>query len=72
MIYADSNHPLLVLVICLDGNVPVKYGLKLKTGDKYRQLKEALSHLSGLDVAQLYLVELFMGTVRVRYSFFLL
>jgi ubiquitin carboxyl-terminal hydrolase 6/32 len=53
-----------VIVIRLDGSVPVRYGLRLKTGDNYRQLREMLSGLSGLDLSQLLLLELFAGTVR--------
>lgn len=54
-----------MLVVRLDGSVPVKYGLRLKTGDKYKHLREALAELVGIDLAQLLLIELFAGTVRV-------
>ncbi|XP_063220318.1 ubiquitin carboxyl-terminal hydrolase 32 isoform X2 [Bacillus rossius redtenbacheri] len=46
-----------VIVIRLDGSVPVKYGLRLNVDENHRMLKNALSALCGIPVHQLCIAE---------------
>uniref|UniRef100_A0A1B6CHY2 ubiquitinyl hydrolase 1 n=1 Tax=Clastoptera arizonana TaxID=38151 RepID=A0A1B6CHY2_9HEMI len=46
------------LVICLNGSVPVKYGLRLNTDDTYGILKIQLSSLCGIQPVHIKLTEL--------------
>ena len=52
-------------MVLLDGSQPLRYGLKLELDDKYRQLKRALCDLCGLEPADILLVEVYSGVVRV-------
>ncbi len=52
-------------MVLLDGSQPLRYGLKLELDDKYRQLKRAVCDLSGLEPADILLVEVYGGIVRV-------
>ena len=54
------------IVVRLDGNQPVRYGLKLEVDDKYRSLLVALSRLTGIKTSNLLLVEMYGSMIRVR------
>lgn len=47
-----------IIVIRLDGSVPVKYGLRLNMDEKYRALKRELSSLTTVPAEQILLVEI--------------
>ena len=49
----------------LDGSVPVKYGLRLNTDDKYKSLKKQLADLCDMRADQLVLAEIGGAMVRV-------
>ena len=53
----DSCIHVEIMVLRLDGSVPVKYGLRMSIDDRYCALKEALSKLCGLAPNELLLVE---------------
>ena len=53
----DSCIHVEIMVLRLDGSVPVKYGLRMSIDDRYSALKEALSKLCGLAPNELLLVE---------------
>eukprot|EP00118_Oscarella_pearsei_P011838 m.82644 g.82644 ORF g.82644 m.82644 type:complete len:264 (+) comp36304_c0_seq5:500-1291(+) len=53
-----------VSVIQRNGEVPIRYGLRLSTTDKYGDLKAALCRLSGLKETSLFIVETLGGTIR--------
>uniref|UniRef100_A0A182JE81 ubiquitinyl hydrolase 1 n=1 Tax=Anopheles atroparvus TaxID=41427 RepID=A0A182JE81_ANOAO len=53
-----------VLVMLLDGSVPVKYGLRLNSEMRYWDLKKQLSELCGLDPEQMLVSELSNSQIR--------
>uniref|UniRef100_A0A182NQT2 ubiquitinyl hydrolase 1 n=1 Tax=Anopheles dirus TaxID=7168 RepID=A0A182NQT2_9DIPT len=53
-----------VLVMLLDGSVPVKYGLRLNSETKYWDLKKHLSDLCGLEPEQMLICELSNSQIR--------
>ena len=53
----DSCIHVEIMVLRLDGSVPVKYGLRMSIDDRYSALKEALSKLCNLAPNELLLVE---------------
>ncbi|XP_058129653.1 ubiquitin carboxyl-terminal hydrolase 32 [Anopheles coustani] len=53
-----------VLVMLLDGSVPVKYGLRLNSEMRYWDLKKQLSDLCGLDPEQMLVSELSNSQIR--------
>ena len=55
-----------VLVVTLDGLVPIKYGLLLNTDDNYKKLKKKLAKLCGLTPAQLLMAELLGASIKVN------
>lgn len=55
---------LLVSVILLDGQVPVKYGLRLNSECKYIDFKKDLSKLCSLDAALMLVCELSNSQIR--------
>lgn len=44
-------------VVCLDGSIPIKYGLRLNTEAKYLELKEEMQKLCGIAIDRLLLAE---------------
>ncbi|XP_006811225.1 ubiquitin carboxyl-terminal hydrolase 32-like [Saccoglossus kowalevskii] len=60
----DNSMHLEIVVIRLDGTVPMKYGLRLNMEDKYKDLKQYLSELCDLTPQQLLLVEVFGAMIR--------
>uniref|UniRef100_A0A182M9T8 ubiquitinyl hydrolase 1 n=1 Tax=Anopheles culicifacies TaxID=139723 RepID=A0A182M9T8_9DIPT len=54
-----------VLVMLLDGSVPVKYGLRLNSEMKYWDLKKQLSELCGLEPDQMLICELSNSQIRL-------
>ncbi|XP_040155905.1 ubiquitin carboxyl-terminal hydrolase 32 isoform X2 [Anopheles arabiensis] len=54
-----------VLVMLLDGSVPVKYGLRLNSEMKYWDLKKHLSELCGLEPDQMLICELSNSQIRL-------
>uniref|UniRef100_A0A182PRW5 ubiquitinyl hydrolase 1 n=1 Tax=Anopheles epiroticus TaxID=199890 RepID=A0A182PRW5_9DIPT len=54
-----------VLVMLLDGSVPVKYGLRLNSEMKYWDLKKHLSELCGLESEQMLICELSNSQIRL-------
>ncbi|XP_074640674.1 ubiquitin carboxyl-terminal hydrolase 32-like [Tubulanus polymorphus] len=60
----DSCIHLEIIVMKLDGSVPVKYGLRLNMDEKYKTLKKQLSLLSDIPQEQLLLVEIYGATVK--------
>ena len=55
-----------VLVVTLDGSVPIKYGLLLNTDDNYKKLKKQLAKLCCLTPAQLLMAELIGASIKVN------
>ena len=55
-----------ILVVTLDGSVPIKYGLLLNTDDNYKMLKKQLAKLCCLTPAQLLMAELIGASIKVR------
>ncbi|XP_055677370.1 ubiquitin carboxyl-terminal hydrolase 32 isoform X2 [Lutzomyia longipalpis] len=53
-----------VLVIFLDGSVPIKYGLRLNSDAKYMELKMELSHVCNLDPDLMLCCEILESQVR--------
>ncbi|XP_059614538.1 ubiquitin carboxyl-terminal hydrolase 32 isoform X2 [Phlebotomus argentipes] len=53
-----------VLVIFLDGSVPIKYGLRLNSDAKYVELKMELSHICNLDPDLMLCCEILESQVR--------
>lgn len=51
-------------VVLLDGQVPVKYGLRLNSESKYIDLKRDLSKLCNLDAALMLICELSNSQIR--------
>ena len=49
----------------LDGSQPVRYGIKMELDDKYRRLKEIVSDMCGVALANLRLAEVYGATVKV-------
>ncbi|WAR02243.1 UBP32-like protein [Mya arenaria] len=47
-----------IIVLRLDGSVPVKYGLRLNMDEKYKALKRELSSLASIPTGQILLVEI--------------
>ncbi len=66
----DSCIHVEIMVLRLDGSVPVKYGLRMSIDDRYSALKEALSKLCGLAPNELLLVEV-EPTAQRSLSFFI-
>ncbi|CAI9715032.1 ubiquitin carboxyl-terminal hydrolase 32-like [Octopus vulgaris] len=60
----DSCVHLEVIVIWLDGSVPVKYGLRLNMDEKYKTLKKELSKLTDIAANQILFVEIFGSIVK--------
>ncbi|XP_072043615.1 ubiquitin carboxyl-terminal hydrolase 32-like isoform X1 [Amphiura filiformis] len=60
----ESSMHLEIVVVRLDGTVPIKYGLRLNMDDKYKVFKKQLGDLCGLTPEQLLLVE--VGGAMVR------
>ncbi|XP_052268914.1 ubiquitin carboxyl-terminal hydrolase 32-like isoform X1 [Dreissena polymorpha] len=54
----ESCIHLEIIVMRLNGEVPVKYGLRLNMDDKYKVLKKELSSLCDIPIYQLLLVEI--------------
>ncbi|XP_053661152.1 ubiquitin carboxyl-terminal hydrolase 32 [Anopheles marshallii] len=54
-----------VLVMLLDGSVPVKYGLRMNSEMKYWDLKKHLSELCGLEPDQMLICELSNSQIRL-------
>ncbi|XP_035896794.1 ubiquitin carboxyl-terminal hydrolase 32 isoform X2 [Anopheles stephensi] len=54
-----------VLVMLLDGSVPVRYGLRLNSEMKYWDLKKHLSDLCGLEPDQMLICELSNSQIRL-------
>lgn len=52
-------------MICLDGSVPQKYGLRLNMDEKYKVLKKELSVLTDIPAEQILLVEIMGPVVKV-------
>lgn len=55
---------ILPLVVLLDGQVPVKYGLRLNSESKYIDFKKELSTLCNLDAALMLVCELSNSQIR--------
>lgn len=55
---------LIVAVILLDGQVPIKYGLRLNSECKYIDFKRELSKLCSLDAALMLVCELSNSQIR--------
>ncbi|GAB0091632.1 ubiquitin carboxyl-terminal hydrolase 32 [Sergentomyia squamirostris] len=53
-----------ILVIFLDGSVPIKYGLRLNSDAKYMELKMELSHLCNLEPDLMLCCEIYDSQVR--------
>lgn len=53
-----------VVVVRLDGSVPVRYGLQLNPDERYASLKQQLAPLCGLSPPQLLLAEVWGAVVR--------
>ncbi|XP_050522495.1 ubiquitin carboxyl-terminal hydrolase 32 [Daktulosphaira vitifoliae] len=60
----ESYICLQAIVIKLDGTVPVKYGLRINTDDKYLVVKSKLSSLSGIPFNNLKLVEIIGAQIK--------
>ncbi|XP_071486831.1 ubiquitin carboxyl-terminal hydrolase 32-like [Diadema antillarum] len=60
----ESSMHTEIVVVRLDGSVPVKYGLRLNTDDKYKSLKKQLAELCDLTADQLVLAEIGGAMVR--------
>ena len=54
-----------IVVMTLDGSVPVKYGVRLNMDEKYKVLKKALSELTDIPTNQILLVEILGPVVKV-------
>lgn len=54
----DSCVHLEVIVIWLDGSVPIKYGLRLNMDEKYKTLKKELGKLADISANQILFVEI--------------
>ncbi|XP_071850144.1 ubiquitin carboxyl-terminal hydrolase 32-like isoform X3 [Apostichopus japonicus] len=54
----ESSMHIEIIVVRIDGSVPLKYGLRLNLDDKYRTLKRELAELCNLSAEQLLLVEI--------------
>ncbi|XP_060562624.1 ubiquitin carboxyl-terminal hydrolase 32-like [Ruditapes philippinarum] len=54
----ESCIHLEIIVMRLDGSVPVKYGLRLNMDEKYKALKKELSKLADISPEQILLVEI--------------
>ena len=63
---SGQSRLIFLLVVTLDGLVPIKYGLLLSTDDKYKTLKKQLARLCGLKPAQLLMAEVLGATIKVR------
>lgn len=61
------NVVIKILVIKLDGTVPVKYGLRMNADDKHSVVKSKLSSLSGITANNLKLAEIIGAQIKVRY-----
>lgn len=59
------NCVILLLVIKLDGTVPVKYGLRMNADDKHSIVKSKLSSLSGITANNLKLAEIIGAQIKV-------
>nr|CAD7570558.1 unnamed protein product [Timema californicum] len=57
-----------VIVIRLDGSIPVKYGLRLNVDEKYSSLKNALSPLCGKSPQLLKLAEVAAAQIKVKHT----
>lgn len=55
----------VILVIKLDGTVPVKYGLRMNADDKHSVVKSKLSSLSGISANNLKLTEIIGAQIKV-------
>lgn len=64
MINAAWDFILYFLVILLDGQVPVKYGLRLNSESKYIDFKKELSKLCNLDATLMLVCELSNSQIR--------
>ncbi|XP_064618756.1 ubiquitin carboxyl-terminal hydrolase 32-like [Lineus longissimus] len=60
----DSCIHLEIIMIKLDGSVPVKYGLRLNMDEKYKTLKKQLSEHSNIPFNRILLVELFGAVIK--------
>lgn len=60
----ESSMHVEIIVVRLDGSVPLKYGLRLNLDDKYKTLKRELAELCDLSAEQLLLVEIAGAMVR--------
>ncbi|XP_071945533.1 ubiquitin carboxyl-terminal hydrolase 32-like isoform X2 [Antedon mediterranea] len=60
----DSSMHVEIIVVKLDGSVPIKYGLRLNMDDKYRVFKGKLSELCNIPSDQLLLVEIGGAMIR--------
>ena len=56
---------IVIVVMTLDGSVPVKYGVRLNMDEKYKVLKKALSELTDIPTNQILLVEILGPVVKV-------
>lgn len=61
------NDVITILVIKLDGTVPVKYGLRMNADDKHSVVKSKLSLLSGITANNLKLAEIIGAQIKVCY-----
>ncbi|GJQ78053.1 hypothetical protein Trydic_g2397 [Trypoxylus dichotomus] len=53
-----------ILVICLNGEVPIKYGLRLNSEAKYYELKQQLQNLCGIPPERLSLAEVASSQIK--------
>ena len=66
ILISDAVYYFVVLVVTLDGSVPIKYGLLLNTDDNYNKLKKQLAKLCNLTPAKLLMAELIGASVKVN------
>lgn len=62
---SNCNCSYIVIVIRLDGSVPVKYGLRLNIDEKYGLLKSQLSALCGIPPFLIKVAELSGAQIKV-------
>lgn len=60
----------ILIVVKLDGSVPIKYGLRLNNDEKYGGLKTALSSLCGIPPHLIKLAEVQGALIKVLYDFY--
>ncbi|CAB3376870.1 Hypothetical predicted protein [Cloeon dipterum] len=64
----ESCVHLEVIVVKLDGTVPVKYGMRLNTDSKYSAVKEHLCQLMGIPSCKLSLAEVASAQLKMTFS----